>query len=248
LSRTLDQEDTEFVEMEDMDMLESEEIDDEDIDIEEDLIHSVLIGKPLFCVYLNANGNEEFVECLAGKSVQKTRQLHPIIADFIYEKQFDREYPLFGQKVVEIYTEYKRNGTTYRAHPNFNSCGEWYDWAMIKFETDDDENNDENSVVKGYYDKDLYPGKVLCFLKSQDDSIEAIMHCCMASDHNDDGILVERWKKEFEYDGRNLVPLLRCVSVDSFEEPCFVVEDKPGLMEEYGNDPKNEQWSNFSKA
>jgi len=33
-----------------------------------------------------------------------------------------------------------------------------------------------------------------------------------------------------------------------FEEPCFVVEDKPGLMEEYGNDPKNEQWSNFSKA
>jgi len=26
--------------------------------------------------------------------------------------------------------------------------------------------------------------------------------------------------------------------VDTFEEPCFVVEDKPGLMEEYGNDPR----------
>jgi len=61
----------------------------------------------------------------------------------------------------------------------------------------------------------------------------------MATDHNDDGILVERWQKEFQYDGRKLVPLLRCISVDSFEETCFVVEDKPGLMEEYDNDPRN---------
>jgi len=33
-----------------------------------------------------------------------------------------------------------------------------------------------------------------------------------------------------------LVPLLRCVSVDNFETPCFVVEDKHGLNEEMGND------------
>jgi len=53
----------------------------------------------------------------------------------------------------------------------------------------------------------------------------------MALDHSDDGILVERWNKEYQKDGRRFIPLLRCVSVDSFEEPCFVVEDKPGLME-----------------
>jgi len=29
---------------------------------------------------------------------------------------------------------------------------------------------------------------------------------------------------------------LRCVSVDSFGEPCFIVEDKPGLFESYGKD------------
>jgi len=33
-----------------------------------------------------------------------------------------------------------------------------------------------------------------------------------------------------------LVPLLRCVIVDTFETPCFVVEDKHGLNEEMGND------------
>jgi len=26
--------------------------------------------------------------------------------------------------------------------------------------------------------------------------------------------------------------------VDTFEEPCFVVEGKPGLMEEYENNPR----------
>jgi len=238
LSRTLDQENTEFVEMEDINMLDAEEMDDDEVDIEENAIHSVLVGKPLFCVHLDANGNDEFVECLAGKTVQKARQLHPIIGDFIYQKQFDRDFPLFGQKVIEIYTDYKRNGTTYRAHPNYNSSGEWYDWAMIRFEIEEEITHKDKDEVHGYYEKDLFPGKILCFLKSKDDSIEAIVHCCMASDHKGDGILVERWNKEFEQDGRKLIPLLRCVSVDCFEELCFVVEDKPGLMEEYGDDPR----------
>jgi len=50
-------------------------------------------------------------------------------------------------------------------------------------------------------------------------------------------VLVERWNKEYQKDGKRFIPLLRCVSVDSFEEPCFIVEDKPGLMESYGKDP-----------
>ena len=49
---------------------------------------------------------------------------------------------------------------------------------------------------------------------------------------------MERWKKEYDVDEEMnmLVPKLRCVSVDSFEELCFVVEDKPGLFEELGTD------------
>ena len=48
---------------------------------------------------------------------------------------------------------------------------------------------------------------------------------------------MERWKKEYKDSQNKIEPLLRCVSVDSFEEPCFVVEDRPGLFEEYGTDP-----------
>jgi len=47
---------------------------------------------------------------------------------------------------------------------------------------------------------------------------------------------VERWKKEYNICQNKIEPLLRCVNVESFEEPCFVVEDRPGLFEEYGTD------------
>jgi len=121
-------------------------------------------------------------------------------------------------------------------HPHYNSLGERYDWAMVKLESVAGDSNFPVNAKGGYYDKDLYPCKVLCFLKATDDSIHAMVHCCNASNHNKDGTLVERWNKECGIDEVNkvLVPQLRCVSVDSFEDSCFVVEDKPGLLEESG--------------
>jgi len=66
----------------------------------------------------------------------------------------------------------------------------------------------------------------------KDDTIHAVIHCCNTNNDSEDSILVECWKKEFKVEDNMLVPLLRCVSVDSFQTPCFVVEDKHGLNEE----------------
>jgi len=65
-----------------------------------------------------------------------------------------------------------------------------------------------------------------------------VVQCCNDSDHKEDGILIARWKKEYDVDElmNQLVPKLRCVTVDAFENSCFVVEDKPGLFEEMGTD------------
>ncbi len=55
--------------------------------------------------------------------------------------------------------------------------------------------------------------------------------------------------KEYELDGRKLISVLHCVSVDCFKKFCFLVEDQPGLMEEYGSNPiKMSNWATLVKS
>jgi hypothetical protein len=239
LLRTSDNSQYGFVESEDMDMQDVDVATEADV-LEEKEIESKLIGNPLFQVNFEQQFNEGFYECLAEKSVRTRRELHPTLLTFLFLEQTFEDFPLYGQKTIHIFTEYKRNGNTYSAHPNYNSFGEWYDWAMIKFEPAAGDRSFPVNSKGGYYARNLYPCKVLCFLKAEDLSIYAVVQCCNASNHDEDGHLVERWKKEYDVDEEMniLVPKLRCVSVDAFEEPCFVVEDKPGLSEEMGSETK----------
>jgi len=108
---------------------------------------------------------------------------------------------------------------------------------MVAFECEDEDSNSEEESDYGYYGKNLYPAKK-CFLHAPDASIHAVIHSCNTYDHSEDSILVECWKKEFKVEDSMLVLLLRCVSVDTFETLCFVVEDKHGLYEEMGTDVK----------
>jgi len=237
LQRTLDTNKSVTVEADD-NVMDNMDIENEDNTVEDNEIQSKLIGKPLFCVNLDKPFNQGMVECLAEKSVRTRRELHPIIISFLFQEQDFDDYPLYGERMINIYTEYKRDGTCYRAHPNYNSFGEWYDWAMVKFEPAGGSKNFPINEKGGYYARNLYPCKVLCFLQAKDKSIYAVVQCCNDSDHKEDGILIERWKKEYEVDEvmNQLVPKLRCVPVDAFETSCFVVEDKPGLFEEMGTD------------
>ena len=116
------------------------------------------------------------VQCLAEKSVRIRREQHPSIISFIHQEEENEEFALFGENTIFISTEYKRNGTTYCAHPNYNSFGEWYDWAMVKFESADGDRNFPVDAKGGYYDNDLYPCKYICFLKAKDDSIHGVVH------------------------------------------------------------------------
>jgi len=87
------------------------------------------------------------------------------IGNFIYEKQYDEDIS-FLKKKVEKFIENKRNGRTYSVHLNNNYFGEQYDWAMVQFEPDAGDNGFQVDGDRGYYDKTLYLGKILCFLKA----------------------------------------------------------------------------------
>jgi len=65
------------------------------------------------------------------------------------------------------------------AHPNYNSFGEWYDWAMVKFEPAEGNSNFPVNEKGGYYARNLYPCKVFCFLQANDQSIYAVVQCCI---------------------------------------------------------------------
>jgi len=116
LMRTLDTNNSVSEEAEDnvMDIMDT---DNEHNIIEDNEIQSKLIGQPLFHVNLGKPLNQGMVECLAERSVRTRRELHPIIISFLCQEQDFDDFPLYGERIINIYTEYKRDGTCYLLIP-----------------------------------------------------------------------------------------------------------------------------------
>jgi hypothetical protein len=94
------------------------------------------------------------VECTFHSKLIGLVEIHPVIMNYLLS-------PTFGMApgdIVNIFSEYTDNDDVlYRAHPNFQNGGAWYDWVMVRFE--------DESEVEGYYDKCLYPSKLLAFVE-----------------------------------------------------------------------------------
>ena len=63
----------------------------------------------------------------------KSVEVHPMITTTFGWKWGD----IIGRDITALpcYTEYcSPDGTRYRAHPNYNNEGPWYDWGLIRFE------------------------------------------------------------------------------------------------------------------
>lgn len=151
----------------------------------------------------------------------------------------------FGEEgIVDCWTEYQRNQKIFRAHPNYASNGGWYDWVMVRFDTGNPLLGTDKSQTKGneksvadscgFYGEGFFPSRILCIFRTRgSDEVLALIHSCMESDHSCDSVIMERWELEYEeyYDNaerrRHYRPLLHCVSVDSFGERIFVMEDLP---------------------
>ena len=109
----------------------------------------------------------------------------------------------FPPDTIYMYQEAVINKLTFRASPNFRSGGSWYDWAMVRYKIDDDEQ------------EGLYPAKILAFVSTlpnggdivtaedeqedtHTDNVWAVIHTCQVSNHNNDSLLSERWVMETE--------------------------------------------------
>lgn len=61
-------------------------------------------------------------------------RLVQMIGERLYKRVRTRMNRISVDSVVEGFTEYKKENNVFRAHPSYRSEGAWYDWALLKFD------------------------------------------------------------------------------------------------------------------
>jgi hypothetical protein len=183
----------------------------------------------------------------------KLVQIHSVVLWWMAAHWHD-EVVLEGHgTILHCQTECRYQGPgdehLYRAHPNYQGIGEWYNWAMVKFS------------MHG-----CFPSKILLFYRKHDlvvddvtgavtsSGIHAILHSCKYRE----GTSTKRTKKfqKTRFCSRWVAesipkplammptmhgppekwpnfPLLRSVPVEALDEHVYVIEENPGIQEEW---------------
>jgi hypothetical protein len=200
----------------------------------------------------------------------KLVQMHPSILWWMASNWW-REVVSHGHgTILHCKTEYEIKGPgyerLYRAHPNYQGEGAFYDWAMVKFEDDGD-----------------YPARILLFYQKHQPIIDeqtgnvtscgihAIINSCVLRHDSscerrgkmNETRLCSRWELEsvprsrldgqqYQRGKRPNIPLMRSVPVETLQEHVYVVEEHPGLEEEWIGSrfvwTMNDQRSEWSKV
>jgi len=89
----------------------------------------LLIGKHRFTITFSETGTA----CLLEERRKMTKgyvSVHPVILKWF---ENDRKHRKYANPLVHLWTEARvADGACLRAHPNYRSGGEWYDWCIVK--------------------------------------------------------------------------------------------------------------------
>ena len=174
----------------------------------------LVIGLPKFRIQFMTGTGQATGEWLGKRKQRGHVEVHPLLLDFFTRLNKQRDVGNNGEPIMG-FTEYRRSGILFRAHPNYRSEGPFYDWANIQWE--------------GY--DELIPAKILAFFQYSHRTEEtfAVVHSAKEKlEHN--SVFVTRW--EMDYTGNTTItPKLFVVPADSIEERIFAVEELPGLYQ-----------------
>ena len=183
-------------------------------------------------------------------------QIHPVVLWWMSANWHDGVVFEGHGTILHCLTECRYQGPgderLYRAHPNYQGIGEWYDWVLVRFGT-----------------HGLFPSKVLLFYRKHDplmddatgavtsSGIYAIIHSCKyregapaeRTEKFHETRLCSRWVAESipkplatmpRVHGipaaRPNIPNLRSVPVEALDEHVYVIEEKQGIQEEWTGD------------
>ena len=204
-----------------------------------------LVGNPQYEVVVGDDGGVVF-NWLTKKNTLSNRDIHPVVLHWFANTGITD--PSVGKGTFTCYTEYKRDGQRFRAHPSYNSRGPWHDWVLVFFEEETDISRATAPAARGgekpkepRNKKDRYPSKILCFFVNKLGDIQALVHTTTKFDPDQSSCLCEIWQQEYEakpmFDkgirtrDLQLVPTIHNVPTESFEGRLLVFEELPGVRE-----------------
>jgi hypothetical protein len=111
---------------------------------------------------------------------------------------------------LRCFTEYQRNGISYRCHPKYRGDRPYYDWCYVNWETDD---NTIQSLL----------GRIYLFIETPDGEIKAVVQSVDMSTRNHFSVLGTKWNLEHIGPNDNLRPVFHLVEVDCLGDHAMVI-------------------------
>ena len=182
---------------------------------------------------------------------KSTVDINPLVYDYFVEniphQPDDEDITLEGVSEVKI------GPKLFRAHPDYHSEGEWYEWVWVKYGRPNDlpwkchkpNGLKDNDAFGPSRRNDVVPAKVLSFAKgAKDGKPKAIIHACDFRESNlQDSVLTEEWFLEYDNvekkkrrthsrlikTNRPRNAVIRSIDCSDIVGRAFVVEEMPGI-------------------
>ena len=189
-------------------------------------IDEEFVGLPKYQIQFHEGTHLAFAKWLGKRSQIGHVEVHPLVLSAFSRLNRESENCALTGSTINCYTELWRGGVLYRAHPNYHSDGEWYEWANTLW---DDPPNPPTD----------YPGKLLCFYVDprEPESRKVLVHSTSKAVGGNSSVLVDVWNMAYgtQHGANRSAAKLEHVDTQTINGRVFVVQERPGLYETVEN-------------
>lgn len=144
------------------------------------------------------------------------------------------------QVEVRFYSEYKRHDTIFRCNPSFRAEGEWYDWVIVRWESDDPSIEQPNPESVPINHGDHVRGNRYCYtpckiigffyrvessIPEVDDEFYTVVWPCKYDILESSIVFSVKWKLDFTRGPKGHVPNLHLINCDSIVRHCLIIPE-----------------------
>jgi hypothetical protein len=175
------------------------------------------------------------------------------VTEYIVQYFSNHHMDGIDELIIPFFTEYKREGITFRAHHNYHHGGnaKWYDWVMFRWRKEQRpgrRNRSSHAVDVAYMDDvtdheqfDYAPAKILGFLKIGG-ALSCIVRPCTV-EYIKSSVFTTKWTLAF-WDKGQKKPMICLASVDAIVRHCLMIPSNGDSSVEYHEVYERSRWAN----